>query len=140
MALVSCLSYLLLHSKHPVTLFLFILVPHSVGRNLGRVCVGGSLTPDGIMWDYSLGCTQLVSGLDWKVQEGFTHVSDSAVLLHVVLSFLTCLACLPCSIVDFQEGVFQAVKAEAADLLRLSHRSYTASPTLLSFGKDKSRG
>ena len=70
--------------NYPVTLFSFIILPNFLFQERGQL-----LTPNGIMWDYALGCTQLLSSLEIKVQEGVAQMFDSPVLPHMALIFLT---------------------------------------------------
>lgn len=60
-------------------------------RNLRRAQVGGSFAPGAIGWGHSLSYIQLVVGMSWNIQKGFTHVLTSqcsfiwAISLHVAI-------------------------------------------------------
>lgn len=123
-----CLSYLLLPKKPPCN---FIIVPNSVVRNLGRVHVGGSLTSNGIIRDYVFGCTELVSGPDWKIQESFTHMSDSSVLLTRCFFKKTCLAWSSCQHGGLPRGDFPSCEGRSYRSLKAwPQKSHITYPTL----------
>lgn len=66
----SVLHNKLLHSLVALnTKFLFLMV-FWWARNSGRTWMGSLSTPCCGTWDHTLGCTQLVAGIGWKVWEG----------------------------------------------------------------------